>query len=216
MEDRTSAGLWLELVGSTDDPYDERAAVIAKRPAVSTAWWGTNCNPDRTDLPRVLPEFVTLGVYEVETGFIPPEVPDGTTGVHFLRTLRPGQGVLTGAPTTGIVLVLISPRDPEGADALRDWADFVHIRHIAEVAVPGYTMITPYVNAEHSDPLFLHLYEIDGDDPESIFKSMTPLVSQRLGEPGTAAFDQWAWHKQLRIFYVNSFKRLGSFQSKKD
>lgn len=209
MEDRTSAGLWLELVDSANDSYEERASSLLTRPAVSTAWWGRNSNPNRTDLPRVLEEFELLGVYEVTAEFVPPDLPTGTTGFHFLRTSRPGQGVLTGAPTTGIVLVLISPRSPDGADALRDWADFVHIRHIAEAAVPGYSMITPYENAGHPDPRFLHLYEIDGPDPEAIFKSMTPAVSGRLGVPGTAKYDDWAWHKQLRIFYVNTFSRIG-------
>ena len=30
-----------------------------------------------------------------------------------------------------------------------------------------------------------------------------------LGEPGTPAFDHWAHHPELRIMYVNSFRRLG-------
>ena len=42
------------------------------------------------------------------------------------------------APTIGLSLVLISPREPDQAQALRDWADFVHIRHIAAAGVPGY------------------------------------------------------------------------------
>ena len=30
---------------------------------------------------------------------------------------------------------------------LRDWGDFVHLNHIVEAGVPGFTMITPYENA---------------------------------------------------------------------
>ncbi len=163
----------------------------------------------RTDLPRKLPEFSHLGVYEVDDTFRAPPVPDGVTGHHFRRTGRPGQGRLTAKPTIGLSLVLISPRSPEGARSLRDWADFVHIRHIAEVSVPGYSMITPYEHAAGGDPRFLHFYEMDTDDPEASFQAMTPLVAQLLGEPGTPAFDHWATHPELRIMYVNSFRRLG-------
>jgi len=78
--------------------------------------------------------------------------------------------------TIGLSLVLISPEEPGRAQELRDWADFVHIRHIAEVGVPGYCMITPYENATGADPRFLHFYEMDDDD-------MTRAV-ERLGELG--------------------------------
>jgi hypothetical protein len=92
---------------------------------------------------------------------------------------------------------------------LRDWADFVHIRHIAEVGVPGYCMITPYRNAADADPLFMHFYEMDTDDPERAFKAMTPLVMKRIGDESTDAFKAWAWGPSLRIMYVNSFLRVG-------
>ena len=209
MEDRTGTGLWLELVESQDTPYSERADELIDLPRVESAWLGANANPGRTDLPRKIPEFSTLAVYEVGEGFEPPATPRNSTGLHFRRTNRPGQGIITGAPTTGILLVLISPRTPDGAAALRDWADFVHIRHIAEAAVPGYTMITPYENAGGGDPRYLHLYEMDSADPESTFASMRPLVEKRLGRQGTPAFDEWAWHRELRIVYVNSFGRVG-------
>ncbi len=139
-------------------------------------------NRDRDDLPRVLPEFDHLGVYEVDATFRPPAPPAGITGHHFRHYPRPGQGVLTGRPTIGLSLVLISPKEPERAQELRDWADFVHIRHIAEAAVPGYAMITPYENVTGGDPRFLHFYEMDTDDPETAFKSMTPLVIDRIGD----------------------------------
>jgi hypothetical protein len=209
VEDRTGSGLWLELVEPQDPPYSSRADELVDRPGVESAWWGGNANPGRTDLPRKIPEFSTLAIYEVGDGFEPPPTAEGSTGLYFLRTNRPGQGIITGAPTTGVLLVLISPKTPGGAQELRDWADFVHIRHIAEVAVPGYTMITPYENAADGDPRFLHLYEMNSADPESTFASMRPLVEKRLGPQGTPAFDAWAWHRELRIVYVNTFARVG-------
>ena len=52
----------------------------------------------------------------------------------------------------------------------------MHIRHIAEVGVPGYGMITPYENVSGGDPRYMHFYEMDTEDPETAFKTMTPLV----------------------------------------
>jgi len=106
--------------------------------------------------------------------------------------------------------VLISPTAPERAQELRDWADFVHIRHIAEAGVPGYAMITPYENVTGGDPRFMHFYEMDTDEPERAFRSMTPLVMQRIGDQGTDAFKRWAWGPGLRIMYVNTFARVGA------
>ena len=54
--------------------------------------------------------------------------------------------VWRGEVTVGDSLVLISPRDPADAQALRDWGDFVHINYIVEAGIPGFTMITPYEN----------------------------------------------------------------------
>jgi hypothetical protein len=213
VEDRISAGLWIELAQSEVGDYGSRAQLLMSHQGISSAWWGSNQKPNRTDLPRVLDEFSVLGVYEVGPEFAPPDVPAWVSGMHFMRTPRPGQGILTGAETTGILLVLISPKRPEAANSLRDWGDFVHIRHIVEAAVPGYSMITPYESADTSDPRYMHLYEMDTTDPEATFKSMTPRVSSMLGEPGTPNYDDWAWNKDLRIFYVNSFKRAGSIVS---
>ena len=163
---------------------------------------------DRQDLPRKLSEFQFLAVYEVDEAFVPPRPAADATGHHFRHHRRPGQGRLTGKPTVGLSLVLISPRDPADAQALRDWGDFVHLRHIAEVAVPGYTMITPYENATGGDPRFMHFYEMDTDDPEAAYRAMTPLVTELLG-PGTPEWDHWAFHPALRIMYVNTFRLLG-------
>lgn len=209
MEDRITAGLYLEM---TDGPLDEYAETrvpdVLVGSGVERATWWENVNRDRTDLPRRLDEFTHLGVYEVGTAFVAPPVPSGITGYHFRRFPRPAQGRLTGSPTIGLSLVLISPRDPADAQAVRDWADFVHIRHIAEVVVPGYTMITPYENAIGGDPRFMHFYEMDTTDPETAFQAMTPLVRERLGDD-TDEWIRWTRHPALRIMYVNSFRRRG-------
>jgi hypothetical protein len=210
VEDRITPGLYLEMTDLSADEYASgRMPAVLGLPGADRATWWRNVNRDRSDLPRVLPEFDLLGVYEVAAGFKPPKTPPGITGYHFLHYSRPGQGSLSGRPTIGLSLVLISPKDEFRARELRDWADFVHIRHIADAAVPGYTMITPYEHADGSDPRFMHFYEMDTDDPEAAFKSMTPLVMQRIGGQDTDAFKHWAFGPSLRIMYVNSFARVG-------
>ena len=216
MEDRLTAALYLEMTDSlTPDEYAaKRVDEVLALPGVERATWWLNVKRDRDDLPRVLPEFDTLGVYEVDTSFTAPDTPDGIAGHHFLRYPRPGQGRLTGKPTIGLSLVLISASPPDQAQALRDWGDFVHINWIAAVGVPGYSMITPYENVRgdgvaDDEPRYMHFYEMDSEDPEAEFKSMTPLVEQRIGKMGTDEFKEWGWHDALRIMYVNSFKRVG-------
>ncbi len=203
-------GLYLEMSDVAGDVYAANRVpeLLGQRGVTRATWWENACR-DRTDLPRKLPEFGLLGVYEVGDGFTAPATVDGIFGHHFRRTPRPGQGRLTGRPTLGLMLVLISPRQPDQAQALRDWADFVHIRHIAEAGVPGFSMITPFENVTGDDPRFLHFYEMDTDDPEPAFRGMTPLVSDRIGKPGTPAWDAWANTPELRIMYVNTFRRLG-------
>ncbi len=208
MEDRDTPGLYLEMTDAAPSVYaGSRVKDVLALPGVRRATWWENVHRDRADLPRVLPEFGLLGVYEVDAHFVAPPTPAGIAGHAFRRTPRPGQGRLTGLPTVGLSLVLISPTDPARAQDLRDWADFVHLRHIAEVAVPGYSMITPYERADGRDPRFLHFYEMDTDDPETAFRSMTPLVREHLDS--RAEFKRWAGHDALRIMYVNSFRRLG-------
>jgi len=208
VEDRIDAGLYLEMTDLAASAYwaERVPAVTATGAGVGRAFVGTNACLGRTDLPRKIDEFETLGLFEVGPEFRSGPLP----GLHFVRTSRPGQGVLTGEPTTGLLLVLVSPRTPDQAQTLRDWADFVHIRHIAAAAVPGYGMITPFEHAEGGDPRFLHLYEIHGPDPEKAFQGMVPLVIDRIGEPGTEGFDQWARHPALRIMYVNTFRLAAS------
>jgi len=167
-----------------------------------TTW--IDCVPGRTDLPRTLPDMPVLGVTGLrETDAVPPG-----DGWCFRRTKRSGQGRLTPRPTVGLCVVLISPKHDtiEAATALRDWGDFVHISHIAATGVPGYTMITPYEleDAGGGGPRYLHLYEMDDDDPEARFQEMTPLVRERLSDAD--AFDEWAWHPELRIDYVSTYR----------
>jgi hypothetical protein len=211
MEDRITPGLYLEMTERPIDAYaGERVPDVLALPGVQRATWWRNVHRDRDDLPRVLPEFDHLGVYEVDDSFAAPETPADITAHHFRHYPRPGQGIVSDQPTVGLSLVLISPEEPERAQELRDWADFVHIHHIAAAAVPGYTMITPYENVTGCDPRFMHFYEMDTDDPERAFKAMTPLVIERIGRPSTDAFKEWAYGPSLRIMYVNSFVRVGA------
>jgi hypothetical protein len=220
--------------GPLDDYVTRRVPEVLGLPGARRATWWQNANRDRSDLPRTLPEFGYLAVFEVEHRFEAPDTPPDVSGHLFHHYPRPGQGRITGRPTLGLSLVLISPTERGRAQELRDWADFVHIRTIAEADVPGYTMITPYQNATGEDPLFLHFYEMDTDQPEAAFRAMTPLVEARLNTGGTPladllqsedasrsdrfqqggggltnAFRAWGFHDALRIDYVNSFVRVG-------
>jgi hypothetical protein len=213
VEDRLDPGLYLEMTDAPAAEYSRtRVPHLLACPGVRRATWWENVAPGRTDLPRVLDEFSLLGVYEVDDTFWPPGGgAPGAPGYHFRRYPRPAQGHLSAKPTIGLSLVLISPRADDAAQALRDWADFIHIRHIAEVGVPGFGMITPYENVSGGDPRFLHFYEMDTDDPEGAFQAMPKLVMEHLGGGfGTPAFDAWANHDALKIIYVNSFRRLGT------
>ena len=222
MEDRITPGLYLEMTSRAPEEYaQQRVPQVLAQAGVQRATWWQNVVPHRTDLPRELDEFSVLGLYEVDDAFrVSSDAaglqvgPDSWAGLHFRRYPRPAQGSLSGRPTIGLSLVLISPRRPDEAQALRDWADFVHIRHIAEAAVPGYCMITPYERVGGGDPRFMHFYEMDTDDPETAFKAMTPLVMQGIGDEQTDAFKRWAWGPSLRIMYVNSFVRVGASDAK--
>lgn len=210
MEDRLTPVLYLEMTEATPEAYAaDRVPRLLAQPGVERATWWRNVHRDRADLPRELPEFDTLGVYECTPDFVAPTTPDGVTGHHFLRTPRPGQGRLTGKPTVGLSLVLISPPDDDRAQSLRDWGDFVHINHIAEAGIPGFTMITPYENVTRGDPRYLHFYEFDDADAEVTFKRMRPLVEANIGAWGTPECERWAVHPALRIMYVNSFTLVG-------
>jgi hypothetical protein len=209
MEDRNTPFLYLELSDRTPEVYAREHVpdVLARRGAERATWW-RNQKPGRSEYPRTIDEFTTLGVYEADEAFSAPATPPDIRGLHFRRTPRPGQGILTGRPTLGLELVLVSARDPEGQQAVRDWADFVHIRYIAAAAVEGFTMITPYENVSGGSPRFMHFYEMDTPDAEEAFQRMTPTTRKRqLGE--RALWRQWTGHEQLVIDYVNTFTRVG-------
>ena len=216
MEDRITPGLYLELTDRAAEDYAERVREVLARPGVRRATWWTNCVPHRTDLPRTLAEFETLGVYETDLEFVAPiegspDLPADIRGLAYRHYPRPGQGTVSDRPTSGLLLVLISPRHPDEAQALRDWGDFVHIRDIAAAAPAHFTMITPYEHATPgATPRFLHLYELDTDDPEPAFQAMTPTTLGRVGAYGTHARREWAVHEALVIDYVNTFRRRGA------
>lgn len=190
----------------------ERAGELLRLRGVSRVSWWETCVPGRDDLRAKVPEGTLLGLAEVDDEFAAPEPPPGALARHFRRTPRPSQGILTDNPTTGLLVVWISPRSPELAQPLRDWADFVHLRHIAAAGVPGFTQITPFEHTGEGDPRFLHLYEMDAVDPEATFAAMVDHVAPRIGGEGSEEFRRWA---DLRgaggtIVYVNTFRLLGA------
>jgi hypothetical protein len=215
MEDRITPVLYLEMTDRPAERYaEERVPEVLSRPGVHRASWWANCVPDRSDLPRTLPEFTVLGLYEADREFDPWDdgeapAPD-ITGLCFDHYPRPGQGTVSDRPTLGLELVLISPRHPGESQALRDWADFVHIRDIAAASPDHFTMITPYENRAAGPPRYLHLYELDTDDPETAFRAMTPTTLARIGAYGTHSVKEWRGHESLVIDYVNTFRRLGA------
>jgi len=213
MEDRITPRIQVEMSDLTTDGYvHERVPALRATPGAQRITWWENCLPGRTDLPRRLPEFETLGLVEADDDFAAPPPPPGIRSYCFQRTARPGQGILSPRPTRGVELVLISPKHPERARQIRDWGDFVHIRDIAAASPPHFTMITPYENARNEAPRFMHLYELTTDDPEPAFKAMTPATSayqQRAGTEGAHTWDEWSQHPELVIEYVSTFRLLG-------
>jgi hypothetical protein len=214
VEDRITPVVYLEMTDRAADDYaaERVPEVLALEGAQRASWWA-NCVPNRSDLPRTMPEFTLLGLYEADSRFLThdrSDSPEDITGLCFEHYRRPGQGTIADGPTLGLELVLISPRSPEEAQVLRDWGDFVHIRDIAAAAPEHFTMITPYENCAPGSPRFLHLYELDTDDPEPAFRQMTPTTMARAGAAGTHPPKEWRGHETLVIDYVNTFRRLGT------
>jgi hypothetical protein len=200
MEDRQPPRLHLELVREPDR-VDERATVVEAAGWKVSTWEPATKSDD--DLPRRLPRCDGLVIGEGDGGTVGSPSPASTV-VPLARYPRPSQGSCSGEPTTGILLVLISAKQREAAQELRDWGDFVHLRHIAEAAVPGYRTITPWEHEAAGTPRFCHLYEMVGDDPQGTFEQMTPLVRDRLDR---ATFDEWKWHPQLMIEESRTYRR---------
>ena len=70
VEDRLNSGLYLEMTDMDTATYaTTRVPEVKLLTGVERASWWTNAQRDRTDLPRVLPEFTLLGVYEVGDDF---------------------------------------------------------------------------------------------------------------------------------------------------
>jgi hypothetical protein len=205
MEDRQPAGLWLELLRGDD--VDGRARVLSSS-GLRVSTWAADAYP--LNLPQTMGDCEHLIVGEGDpTSYSSIPAPDTASVVIPLqRYPRPSQGICTGERTTGLLLVLISPRQESQVQALRDWGDFVHLRWIAAAGVPGYRMITPYEHVDRGTPRFCHFYEMVSDDPRATFESMTPMVSSLLGGADAPAYVEWTRHPALRINYCNSFRRL--------
>lgn len=213
MENRISPFLYLEL--SDHEPEDYAASraqdVLADRAVEQGTWW-RNLNPHRTDFEpdfvfRV-PDFATLGVYEVTEGFVPPSPPEGIRSLQFRHYGRPGQGFLTAEKTMGLMIVWVSPREESGAQALRDWADFVHIPPLATGDI-GFKMITAYENVNSGEPRFMHFYETANRYAESALQAEIHTVPAWYGGVDTEAYRHWQVHDQLVVDYINTFERAG-------
>jgi len=227
MEDRLPRGLLLEMiVGESETAAARFQHDVAIPSALATGTFSRatafeNLRPNERRFPRKIDEFSHLTVYEIQNEDVAGALaqanglPTGAAGVRvtnrfvYRRYPRASQGRLTGRPTRGIFLILISPTDRARAQELRDWADFVHIHYIAAATPPGYTVITPYEDAGARDPLYLHLYELDTDDPIGAVDGMTPAVCRHWGfDMGDEAFRRWAFTDSLDIWYVNVFRRV--------
>ncbi len=219
MEDRSGPQLYLELGDETSESCEARAHALAQLAGADRVTWWENCALGRTDLPMRVRDGRTLVVVEADDEFAPPSADPPSFEAHcFRRTTRPSQGVLTGDPTLGLMIVWISPRAPELARTLRDWGDFVHIRHIAAAGIPGFTQISVYENIAATDPRYMHFYEFDTADAEGTFSTMIEHVAPRLGGTDTSAYREWAdWRAPGgRLFYCNTFRRLGELGHARD
>lgn len=201
MEDRQPARMRIELVRSPDTIEARARAVAAGGWTVTT--WDPATAGDDDGLERRQPRCDGLVIGEGDGSNVAPPSAN-TTVVPLRRYPRPSQGSCSCEQTNGILLVLISAKDPAKSQELRNWGDFVHLRHIAEAAVPGYRTITPWENEEADTPRYCHLYEMVGDDPQAIFEQMTPLVRKRLDAD---TFRDWAWHPQLVIEESRTYRR---------
>ncbi len=212
MEDRCSEVLYLELGDASEEASEARAYELVALPGANRVTWWENCALGRTDLPMRIRDGSTLIVAEAEDGFRSPTKAEKDSEAHcFRRNRRPSQGVLTGGPTLGLMIVWISPRTPEVAQSLRDWGDFVHIRHIAAAGIPGFTQISVYENTAETDPVYMHFYEFDNADAEGTFSKMIEHVAPRLGGVDGEQYAEWAdWRPPGgRLFYCNTFSLRG-------
>ncbi|MEZ7980646.1 MAG: hypothetical protein QMC74_13250 [Myxococcota bacterium] len=213
MEDRITPILYLELSDLTPEEYSStRSQEVLALPGVERASWWRNLMPHRKDFEpdfvNRIKDFTTLGLYEATPDFVPPTPPDGIRSIHFRHYPRPAQGFLDGKKTLGLMLILVSPREESGAQALRDWADFVHIPPLA-IGNIGFKMITPYENVAGGEPRFMHLYETATREAESALQSEVHAVPAWYGGTDTEAYRHWQVHEQLVVDYMNTFELAG-------
>lgn len=225
MEDRQPTGLMLEMLAGPDlDAVESWQREVAIPKALANGWFtrGTafrNARPDESRFQQKVDPFSHLTVYEIQRHDVAfaclDGLPRGEDGVRvvnrfvFNRYPRPSQGRVSGKPTRGIFLILISPTTPDRAQELRDWADFTHIHGIAASSPDGFTTITPYENTSGGDPRFLHFYELDTDDVVAAVDAMPEAVMRKFGfEMGDEAFLKWAMSDALDIWHVNVFSRV--------
>jgi hypothetical protein len=225
VEDRQPTGLLLEMLDGDDAAEVEdwqREVAIPK--AMASGWFAgatafKNLRPDESRFQQKVDPFSHLTVYEIDRHDVAwtcteglPEEEGGVRVVDRLlyrRYPRPSQGRVSGKPTLGLFLILISPTERARAQELRDWADFTHIHGIAAASPDGFTTITPYENVAGDDPMFLHFYELDTDDPVAAVDAMPKAVMDRWGFDFTDdAFQRWAMSDALDIWYVNVFGRV--------
>ena len=70
-------------------------------------------------------------------------------------------------------------------------------------------MITPYENRTAGPPRYLHLYELDTDDPEPAFRQMAPTTLARAGAYGTHPRRGVGRARVPGDRLLNTFRRLG-------
>ncbi len=97
MEDRVTAGLYLELGDLDPAPYERtRVPALLALPSVTRVSWWETIVPGRDEFPRAVPEGTLLGVAETDGSPLGPVPPlAGTTARTFTRYPRPSQGILT-------------------------------------------------------------------------------------------------------------------------
>ena len=176
MEGRLPPRLYLELVRFPDHVNTRAAAVEATGWQVST-WEPATTSDD--DLPRRLPRCDGVVIGEGDGGAVESPSP-ATTAVPLVSYPRPSQGSCSASGPRESCWFSSRRSNKSGLRNSRDWGDFVHLRHIAEAAVPGYRTITPWENESSGTPRFCHMYEMVGDGSPGHLRKMTPRVRQRL------------------------------------
>ena len=172
VEDRITPGLYLEM---TDHAARRVRApsgcptVLAPARRASGPRGGATCTATATDLPRVLPEFDHLGVYEVDDDV--PRAADArrrSPATTSAATAGPGQGVAhRPADDRAVARADLAQGARRGRRSCATGPTSCTSATSPRPRCPGYAMITPYENVTGGDPRFMHFYEMDTDDPET-------------------------------------------------